>query len=264
MAQYHLHKIGSVSPLVPNLKRAYRILATIQEKKPESIYPIRVPSIEQFEPEKVYESELIQDVVTLAHYSRPVPHEIIERAWECLFKLSLELFEINGFLGEDGKIAWPSVYVHGESKFSDGSEVHCETCTQALRTYYARVRQNTPSASDFDSLAHGDVHAGNLIYVAPSFLAIDLENIHSAPAFADLFLFSLLVEGAAPHLNEMLQRFSAAINRAPNYDVDLRHALSIMLVQYFRAAGSTKTSVGWAVHHTLAALSDGLNNQTVG
>jgi hypothetical protein len=251
MLHYHTHKIGLYSPLLSQLGLAHRFLSGLQNASCDGIYPILVPEWERFESEKVYQSELISDATTLAHFPQPVHEDIMHKAWDCVVRVSGDLYSSHKRLGEGEEIRWPSVYHHGERKFAEFPEIHCPECTRMLTSFLQKVGDSNPDSSDFDSIAHGDVHGGNLILTGSLFYAIDLENCHSAPAFADIFLFSLLNRGAAPWLKEMLDRHSQVVYRQPRLEVDFRHSLSIMLIQYVRAVGIERENVGEALHQTL-------------
>ena len=245
--QYRRSWIVAVAPLLTLPDKGFRLLSAISEESHTDAWDIRLPDESDYLEDPRYFSREVSTGRTLDDFLSVADRTPLKAAWEAVEATTTNLWNIARTIPETDAPEWPAIWDVSRDLFDAMEVLHCEDCDRRARHILGDFRPSTN-----DSLTHGDLHGDNLLLVGDRFVTIDFENLHRGPAFADAFLFSLTTLGAAAGLASSLERLNRAIGRSPREDIDLRHALAVATILYFRTDEETKGRVGSAIHETLS------------
>jgi SAM-dependent methyltransferase len=244
--QYRRSWIVALAPLLTLPDKGFRLLSAIREESHAGAWDIRLPEESDYLDDPRYFSREVEAARTLDDFLSVADRTRLKAAWDGVEITITNLWKIAQRISQDHTPEWPAIWDVSRTHFEADELLHCAECDRRARKILSDSRTSVN-----DSLTHGDLHAGNLLLVDDGFVTIDFENIHIGPAFADAFLFSLITPGAAAELAPALRRISKSIGRAPIEGDDLRHALVIASILYFRADNEVKVRVGQSIHATL-------------
>jgi hypothetical protein len=98
-----------------------------------------------------------------------------------------------------------------------------------------------------DSVAHGDLHPGNVLLFGGRPRVIDLENLRPAPAFTDLIYGSAWARHDPETWQLAMQNHSKLAGRQPDQS-DVAVAFAIMLMQAHMASDAAGVDIANAIH----------------
>ncbi|MFZ9675609.1 MAG: phosphotransferase [Ilumatobacteraceae bacterium] len=245
--QYRRSWIKAVAPVLTLPDKGFRLLSAISEESHTGAWDIRLPDESDYLESPRYFSRNLVSGRNLAEVLSVTGHTYLKAAWESVEATTLNLWSIARKIQKSDAPEFRAIWDVSRTLFEADELLHCAECDRRTRKILSDSRTSLN-----DSLMHGDLHAGNLLLVDDGFVTIDFENIHIGPAFADAFLFSLITRGAAADLPSALKRISKSIGRAPIEGDDLRHALAIASILYFRTDETIKSGLGSSIHETLS------------
>lgn len=244
------HKVGKDSPLLKLHDRGHQLLLNISTRGVNGLWPIWLPNSSVYQGNTIYYSKALEGSKSLAEHPKPHTYELLSRAWEAVKQATIGLREFRQGLTLQNLPTWPELWTTFESVRLKRDQYHCLNCRRWIELII------TPGATTLmDSLVHGDVHQGNLLVSGENLTLIDLENIHLGPAFTDIFLFSLLTAGANESLPQIIAYLAELWKRPPVIDQDLKHALSIALIQRSISRDELRDQLDISIHQTLKTIS---------
>lgn len=250
------HNISSFSPLRLDLSNSYKLLSLISKMNFSSVQPFSLPEFELYKLNPTYSSNFFHDSQTLSVFMESNV-ECIELAFNCVESFSISMYQLRSII--DDEIV-NSFFLFQESihltaiESLINADFHCEQCEWNIKSLLDFRFSLDDLLVSADSILHGDLHGNNLIGNGSIFKIIDLENTHLGPAYSDVLLFSMLVNGAYQHLPHVLLNMKRGINRDLSFSVDVRHALCIAFIQYTRAINDKKNIVMDSIHNTFNQL----------
>jgi hypothetical protein len=251
------HKISKFSPLRLDIWGGYNILSLIANSNIVTVQPLILPEFDNYVDNLYYFTSILEDAYSLAKFIES-DSDAVQQAFSSVESFSISLFHLKQSINIDFSDSFVlyqktlKTVAQFDLTFAD---FHCDNCKKA----FVLLLDNDTSDDDFincsDSIIHGDLHGSNLISNnGCDFKIIDFENIHFGPAYSDVLIFSMLVPRAHLYLNKILSNMRSEIKRDISFSSDLRHALSVSFIQYFRSSGDVKQIVMDSIHNTLIQL----------
>lgn len=246
---YYTHRINPNSPLNLHDDLGYGLLCEIHRQAKRGLHPIHLPSIQEFKKTQVYYTELVPGSRTLAELiwqDKEVSELQLERVWQTLVEVCSELYSASQKLPPSGYPVWSSVDKIFLKLDTTPNVFHCSRCTSILK----KLGEDAPKYQGVGPLTwtHGDIHPGNILWEMDRCYVIDLENLHPAPVFSDLFIFAALSPLDKNLITDAIKNFASRCDLQIKIIPAIVHATKIAVIQHSTANQDLKAIIENSVH----------------
>jgi hypothetical protein len=259
------HKISPNSPLNLNPDKGYTLLKEIEAIPKKGILPIELPPEADFYVWRSYSSDFMTGSKNLAQIlmvDRSSEEEVLPRAWSAVLGAAEDLYHVSRIIDPSSSPKWISVEVQSKKYVAESGIIHCDLCDTFLRDNLVMSSNGKEFANEvLLTWCHGDLHPGNLIFTESAAYVVDLENLHPAPLYSDLIIFSLLCQGATQYLIDSFFKFAGSHGTPTDITQSLLHALRIGVLQLKNASPIAAENIKKNIHNVISLTQDYRNQK---